>query len=80
MRAGLRGDHHQQTVRHSQPYRVHGALAVGRRLNFSHQVNHMIDPKTLELYDHIVRFDPTLRRVTIIRLDGESRETLFTHL
>jgi len=31
-------------------------------------------------YDHIVRFDPILRRVTIIQLDGESRETLFTHL
>jgi len=31
-------------------------------------------------YDHIVRFDPILRRVSIIRLDGESRETLFTHL
>lgn len=31
-------------------------------------------------YDHIVRFDPILRRVTIMRLESENRETLFTHL
>ena len=55
-------------MHHARSYRVHDALAVGRKLNFSHQVNHVIDPKTLELHDSqvtSVEVKPKTRQVVI---------------
>jgi hypothetical protein len=55
-------------MRHARSYRAHGTLAVGRQLNFSHQANHVIDPKTLELHDSqviSVEVKPTMRQVVI---------------